>query len=730
MDANESLVQLFYDEAREGVEQMEQILLDMDKKGADTEAINALFRHAHSLKGNSGVMGFTHINRFTHRLENALDGLRKGTHDLTRPLVDMMLESVDVLRRMLDASQKDGDVPDPACDPLLKRIDAEMRGAPSPAKAEDTVASEPAAAAPPEDTPSPDAETRADAPAPGAALYRIAFNPGPAFDGESDPIGALAELEQYATIRSCRLVENVPPLGQLDATGCHLSWEAEVETTSDPVILRAVLDLSADGASVHITPLTGPSEAGTEDQEPAPVATASVEEPAAAPPASADDTAPADSPVTPAPEPPAEPATSGQPSAAPAVTSETGSAPARRAAEAQTIRVATEKVDALFNLTSEIVIAQSMLNAAESRIADADARLALSQMERHVRELHERVMAIRMIPVGYVFSRFPRMVRDLASAMQKDVRLEISGEETELDRTLLESLTDPLTHLLRNSIDHGIERPEERKAAGKPATGTVRLNAFQAEGRIYIEVADDGHGIDTDRIHRKAVALGWLREDERLSPEGYYDLLFRPGFSTAEVVSDVSGRGVGMDVVKRNVETLGGMVSVQSEVGKGSRFLIKVPLTLAIMDGLVLRVGGEHYIMPLTSVMEAFQPESVLHCTAFGSMQMVNVRGRFLPLLRLADLFTVPETAQNSSEGLLVILEQDEQQVAVLADEIVGQQQVVMKSLEANYARVPGFSGATILGDGRVALIIDVGDIVRRAQDSSTAQHLREPAAA
>ncbi|HSV74517.1 MAG TPA: chemotaxis protein CheA [Chthonomonadales bacterium] len=727
MDPTDSLVKLFYEEAREGVEQIEQVLLDMDKRGADTEAINALFRHAHSLKGNSGVMGFTHISRFTHRLENALDVLRQGGHELTRPLVDMMLEAVDVIRRMLAASQTQGDVPEPACEPLIQRIDAEMRGVPGI-----PVSPRPPSGSPDAEAPTPMAEMIAASP--DAARYRLAFSPGPAFDAEGDPIGALSELQHYATIRSCRLVETVPRLAELDATVCHLSWDAEVETASDPVILRAVLDLSSDGASTHITPIgdgaPAPEDAPGNEARATGMAEASAA--SAASEAHEDPTiATGDSPAGPhaapiARQPAAQPALSAQ--GGPAQTG--GAAQGRRRAEAQTIRVATEKVDALFNLTSEIVIAQSMLNAAEARIADADARLALSQMERHVRDLHERVMAIRMIPVGYVFSRFPRMVRDLAAAMQKDVRLDISGEETELDRTLLDALADPLTHLLRNSIDHGIEPPAERKAAGKPATGSVRLNAFQAEGRIHIEVADDGHGIDPERIHRKAVGLGWLREDERLSADGYYDLLFRPGFSTAEAVSDVSGRGVGMDVVKRNVETLGGMVSVQSELGQGSRFLIKVPLTLAIMDGLVLRVGEEHYILPLTSVMEAFQPASVLHCSALGSLQMVNVRGRFLPLTRLASLFAVPETAERTSQGLLVVLEQDEQQVAVLADEIVGQQQVVMKSLEANYARVPGFSGATILGDGRVALIIDVGNIVRRAQDASTAQHLREPAAA
>jgi two-component system chemotaxis sensor kinase CheA len=446
--------------------------------------------------------------------------------------------------------------------------------------------------------------------------------------------------------------------------------------------MKAVLELSAEGAAAEIEEL-GAEDRPAEQQEPAqPAEPAKETEPAKA-------------------APPPQPQKAAPPQA-------------KKPSDSQTIRVSTEKVDALFDLTSEIVIAQSMLSNTQSRLA-GEAVVAVTQMERHVRDLHERVMAIRMIPVGYVFNRFPRMVRDLASSSQKEIRLEIAGEETELDRTLLESLTDPLTHLLRNSVDHGIEIPADRVAAGKTSYGIVRLNAYQAEGRIYIEVSDDGKGINLERVRQKALALEWLREEDNPPPETLYDFLFRPGFSTAEKVSDVSGRGVGMDVVRRNVESLGGLVSVYSELGKGSRFLIKVPLTLAIMDGLKLRVGPEHFIVPLTSVVQSFRPDTVTLCSAQGKYEMINIRGRFLPLLKLSDSFQIEADSRRTEDGILIVLEQDEHQIAVLADEILGQQQVVMKSLEANFVRVPGISGATILGDGRVALILDVGELVRRA---------------
>jgi len=324
-------------------------------------------------------------------------------------------------------------------------------------------------------------------------------------------------------------------------------------------------------------------------------------------------------------------------------------------------------------------------------------------------------MAIRLLPIGHLFNRFPRMVRDTAHQLGKKVNLVIEGEETELDRTLLEALSDPLTHLVRNAIDHGIEPPDERRARGKPETGTLLLRASQSEGRIYIEVSDDGRGIDSERIRQKAIQLGWLSESDQPSLETLYDFLFRPGFSTAQQVSDLSGRGVGMEVVKRNVEQLGGTVGVQSERGRGTRFMLKVPLTLAIMDGLGLRVGEEQYIVPLTAVIEAFRLNDLQHNMILDAHEVVNVRGQFMPLLRLRRFVGLPN---EQGETLVIVLEQEGRQLALAVDGIVGQQQVVLKSLEENFVRIPGFAGATILGDGRVALILDVAELIRCVQHS------------
>ena len=651
----ESLAEIFYEEASEMLQQMEQILLRMETEGAESESINELFRFAHSLKGNSGVMGFTHINRFTHGLENALDSVRKGTKPFTSALASVLLRCIDVINKMVDSTKVSGDTDDPNCEKLLEEIKQTLN-------AENL---SPVSVSPQSSVDSP-AEKEAEVFNNKETIYRILFTPGSPISAENDPLSILQELSEYGVILKSHLEENIPSLEEYDPKTCYVRWQLDFRTEANPVIIRTILELSGEGGEATIEPMEE-----NEKPDQTPVSTC-VEASANQHPASPDN--------------PEGSASQG----------------VRKISESATIRVATSKIDALFDLTSEIVIAQSMLTTTQSRIQDSEARGVIAQMERYVRDLHEHVMAIRMIPVGYVFNRFPRMVRELAMTTGKKVQLEISGEETELDRTLLEALTDPITHLLRNSIDHGIETPEERLKAGKPETGAVHLNAFQAEGRIHVEIFDDGKGIDIERVRQKAVQLGWISLDDR---------------PTAEKVTDISGRGVGMDVVRKNVEQLGGMTMVQSEPGKGSRFLIKVPLTLAIMDGLNLRVGGEHFIVPLTSVIETFQPENVNLCSALGGCEMVNIRGRFLPLIRLSDALRMRLERASIEDGLVVILEQDTEQVAIHVDETVGQHQVVMKSLETNFVRVPGFSGACILGDGHVALIVDVGELIRRTQD-------------
>ena len=672
----DSLMQLFYDEANEMVEGMEQVLLALESGEPDPETVNALFRYAHSFKGNSAAMGFTHLSKFTHGLESAMEALRKEQRTLTPELATLLLQAVDMIRTLLERTRTEGDVGDPTCEPLLQQINAVING--------ETPQPVPAPSAPVQTAPAEPPTTQ------GTPQYRITSQPAPTLSAEHDPLQLLTELQEYGQVIECRFREQIPPLEQLKTDACYGSWELLYETAFEPAIVRALLELVAEGAEVRIEPVNA---ASTETAQPTAAETVAA--------------APQPSVATP---PPTE-----TPAAAAATTTAAVNAAASKG-EAQSIRVSTEKIDALMNLVSEIVIAQSMLSSAQTADTDERTRAAITQMERHVRDLHERVMAIRLLPVSYLFNRFPRMVRDTAAKLGKKVNFEVEGEETELDRTLLEALSDPLTHLIRNAIDHGIEPPDERRQNGKPETGTIKLSAYQSEGRIYIEVRDDGRGINTERVREKAIQLGWITENDHPSEETLFEFLFQPGFSTAQQVSDLSGRGVGMDVVKRNVESLGGSISVQSKRGEGTRFLLRVPLTLAIMDGLGLTVADEHYIVPLTAVVEAFQYESLQHTALFDQYEMVNVRGEFIPLVRLRQFVGLPETDHN---GLIVVLEQEGEQIALLIDGIAGQQQVVLKSLEENFVRVHGFAGATILGDGRVALILDVSDLIRRGRQSA-----------
>jgi two-component system chemotaxis sensor kinase CheA len=677
----DSLLQLFYDEANEMVEGMEQVLLALESGEPDPETVNALFRYAHSFKGNSAAMGFTHLSKFTHGLESAMEALRKEQRTLTPELATLLLQAVDMIRTLLERTRTEGDVGDPTCEPLLQQINAVING--------ETPQPVPAPRAP---MPSAPVHTALAEPptTQGAPQYRITYQPAPTLSAEHDPLQLLTELNEYGQVIECRFREQIPPLEQLKTDACYGSWELLYETAFEPAIVRALLELAAEGAEVRIEPVNA-----------APAETAQ--------PTAAETVAAAPQPSVATPPPTETPA-----AAAAAATAAVNAAASK--GEAQSIRVSTEKIDALMNLVSEIVIAQSMLSSAQTADTDERTRAAITQMERHVRDLHERVMAIRLLPVSYLFNRFPRMVRDTAAKLGKKVNFEVEGEETELDRTLLEALSDPLTHLIRNAIDHGIEPPDERRQNGKPETGTIKLSAYQSEGRIYIEVRDDGRGINTERVRQKAIQLGWITENDHPAEETLYDFLFQPGFSTAQQVSDLSGRGVGMDVVKRNVESLGGSISVQSKPSEGTRFLLRVPLTLAIMDGLGLTVADEHYIVPLTAVVEAFQYESLQHTALFDQYEMVNVRGEFIPLVRLRQFVGLPET---DHDGLIVVLEQEGEQIALLIDGIAGQQQVVLKSLEENFVRVPGFAGATILGDGRVALILDVSDLIRRGRQSA-----------
>jgi two-component system chemotaxis sensor kinase CheA len=657
----------FFEEAHEHLGTMENSLLQLDEQGSDPELLAGIFRAAHSIKGASGTFGFIAISRFTHVLENVLDRLRNGTLATSTALTRLLLQATDQLREVVTATQRNE--PDSvSVTGTIDELEAVLRAGGGDAAA---------AHAPVHAAAAPVSSHR----------VRIAFEPTADFflQGQ-DPLLLLNELAGHG--RDVRVVcdrSRLPDLITLDPETCYLSWTVEMDTTSDERTLREVFMFVEDACRLEVT-MAGGAAAPIAGGAEATAATAA--SPAARPP--------------------------GEAVPAPAARSDRRAGADRRM-ESTSIRVPTEKVDALINLVGELVIAQAMVNQAVSvfpQAAQLDEVMAIVQ--RSTRDLQEQVMAIRMLPIGTVFNRFPRLVHDLGAKLGKRVRLDIEGADTELDKSVIEQLGDPLTHLIRNSIDHGIEDPEVRVAQGKPDEGTITLRAFHEGGNVVIEVRDDGKGLDVALIREKAVQQGLVREDAVLGDEEIHQLIFAAGFSTASVVSDVSGRGVGMDVVKRNVESLNGAITVHSETGRGSRIRIRLPLTLAILDGLTVRLGSDVFIVPLLSIRQSIRPKAAEVRTVLGGQsELFVLRGEQLPLVRLARLFQVPDAVEDVERGIVVVTETDGRRIGVLVDDVIGQQQVVVKSIESNYRRIEAVMGATILGDGRVAFILDVAELQR-----------------
>ncbi len=710
--AADPLVQAFFDEASDLLADFEAGVLHLEEGPHDAELLNQIFRCAHTLKGNSSMLGFERIARFTHALEDLLDQLRKGRLAVTPRAVEALLESTDVLKALVAAGQADrpdgSDDERAAEERALRAIKVALEGretTPAPAPAQGV-------------TGPPLARIE---PAVSRTLWEIEFRP-PAdllrrgLDPQQflDDVGRLGEV-----LQTTALTDSLPALADMDPERAYLGWRIWLLGTCSQQDLDACFDFIGDPDAVTVRALqmddTPDAPAAAEQQE-----DFTTEEEA----------------------PPAEPATpvvAARPPVAatpPDVVTDSYSGPDRRRApapvapaEAASIRVPVEKVDRLINLVGELVITQSMIAQTVAAFTPeklAELSEAVAQMDRHARELHERMMSVRMIPIKTLFARFPRLIRDLAAAAGKQVALETEGEETELDKTVIERIADPLTHLVRNAIDHGLEGPEARTAAGKPSTGRVRLGAYQQGGNIYVEIVDDGRGLDRDKILAKAVASGLVGADEALSDEQIYGLIFRAGFSTADRITEISGRGVGMDVVRQNVEALGGSVSIQTEPGRGTIFRVKLPLTLAIVDGQILAVGQQSFVLPVMSIVESVQPrrESLHH--ALGGIETITIRDRVLPLVRLHRVLGVTPHSEDPTSGLVVVVEQDGRPVALLVDELLSQQQVVIKSLENNFEKVRGVSGATILGDGRVTLILDVAGLLTLARGGEAE---REPMA-
>ncbi|HLK56843.1 MAG TPA: chemotaxis protein CheA [Chthonomonadaceae bacterium] len=679
--------QTFFEEAADLLADLEGQLLRLEETPNDTEVLNTIFRCAHSIKGGSATFGFTDIAHFTHGLETLLDMLRNGKAHVDGTLIQILLESQDQLKALLAVARgEQGNAPDSS--QLEARIQAAIAAASAPNR------------------PQADANRQADnhpaqeetsETALSVRAWRLRLVPGPdTLRQGADPALLLSQLaSECNTLKVQCDTSHLPSLAEMDAETCYLAWDAEFETELDAEQILDIFEFIADESEIVLT-----------EQPKASLPQAARETPAKR---EADFVAPAEDHEAELAEPIAGPA----PRMAPA---DPAAASAAKA-ETHTLRVSTDKVDKLINLVGELVINQSMLNEVVQDFTMAKLpRLieAVAEMERASRELQERVMAVRMLPIKHAFGRFPRLVRDLASAGGKRIELKTTGEETELDKTVIEAVADPLTHLVRNSADHGLETPEARRKAGKPEVGTIALNAFHEGGNIVIEISDDGRGLDRDRIYAKALERGLLSESDPVpSDEALYNYIFHPGFSTAAKVTDLSGRGVGMDIVRQAVQALGGSISLSSTPGLGTRFRIRLPLTMAILEGLSLSVGGEVYILPLTSIVESIRPKTGDVRLIAGQMEVAQVRGEILPILRLYQVFGAEPILTDPTQALLVIVENDGRKVALLVDELIGQSQVVIKSLETNYRKVDAIAGATILGDGRVALIVDVPGLVR-----------------
>ena len=698
--------QVFFEEAGENLEQMEQLLLELDVTAADDEELNAIFRCAHSIKGGAATFGFADVAELTHQMETLLDKLRRHELTPTPAMVDVLLQSGDALKAMLARHQGSGGAEVDTTE-LLFNIRAMVSGE-APATLPTARAAAPAAAGAPSTQP---------APTTGQRVVELQVGPlsNPAqadnllelFKEITDlgQIEALPNAPELAGVRRFKVSTATPESDMMDLFTFHVSREQ----------VRFVA--FADGAAATAAPAADPGYGFFEPEAPAAQAATAT---AASPEAPETgygffDNAPgAPQQVVPA---AAAPAAASAPAPAAKVAPKVDK-PAAGGLEASTIRVSVEKVDQLINLVGELVITQAML-AQNSRSLDPvvyqQLVTGLTDLDRNTRDLQEAVMSIRMIPMSTVFSRFPRMLRDLANKLGKKVELVTQGEATELDKGLVEKITDPLTHLVRNSCDHGIEMPADRIAAGKPEVGTITLAASHQGGSIVIEVRDDGKGLSREKLLKKAREKG-IDAPDSLTDQEVWNLIFAPGFSTAEQVTDVSGRGVGMDVVKKNITSLGGTVEIDSAEGYGMRVAVRLPLTLAIMDGMSVGVGEEVYILPLSSVVESFQVSNEMIKTVGGSGRVVEVRDEYMPVIELEKVFDVPRFDWEHNSGIMVVVEAESGRVAVLVDELLGQQQVVVKNLETNYRKVNDVSGATIMGDGRVALILDVASLVRRSR--------------
>ncbi|HVY85157.1 MAG TPA: chemotaxis protein CheA [Caulobacterales bacterium] len=690
MDPLEQIKLTFFQECDELLADLEAGLLALEAGEGDSDTINAVFRAVHSVKGGAGAFGFEQLVKFAHVFETTLDAMRSGVLAADHDVVKIMLRASDVLADHVQAAKGEGAVDAARAATMAEELEALTGGG----------------AAPP--SVSMDAEiddfgfqpVQFDFGEPSAGAWVLTMTPRrDMYARGNDAFLLLRELARVGPTIVTLDASALPAFDALDPESANLTWRVEFGADVDDAAILEVFDFVGDDCPITFERLGAATPAidfdaliAESEGEPAVVAIA----------------------------PP--------PSAAPAPAAE--EAPqAKASAKASTlIRVDLDRVDRLIDLVGELVINQAMLaqRVSESELARASSvAIGLDELEQLTREIQDSVMAIRAQPVKSVFQRMPRLVREIADATGKQVRLVTEGENTEVDKTVIERLSDPITHMLRNAIDHGLEQPEERIASGKPSEGVVRLAALHRSGRIVIEVGDDGRGINRKRVRETAVQKGLIAADATLSDEEIDNLIFMPGFSTAAAVSNISGRGVGMDVVKRSIQSLGGRISITSEPGRGSTFTLSLPLTLAVLDGMVVTVGGQTLVAPLTAIIETLRPKPD-EIRRIGPREAVlAVRGGHVPLIDIGEALHWRSTPIDPAAGVILLVESElGGRAALVVDAIQGQRQVVIKSLEANYQRVEAVAAATILGDGRVALILDVDAVIDRRNDRTPSSTL------
>ncbi|MDF3065062.1 MAG: chemotaxis protein CheA [Polyangiaceae bacterium] len=658
-DIQKELLVTFFAECEECLDQLETGLLSLESSPEDMgRVVDDVFRAAHSIKGGAGGFSFTEIGGLAHAMESVLDDFRSGRSSPSQESLAVLLSSVDLLRVALGTRKAGDRVPADSVEQhclLLEALRGSKLGHPAAPKS-----APPVVAAPAE-----------------SAGYRVRFKPMPRLlETGNEPVRLLHELVKLGDARVEVGTERLPSLQSQSTMECYLDWSV---TLSGPSATRAALE-------DVFTWVDSDAELSIEALDASPTVPGPIAVPA-----------------------PSTPSVSKAESRA-------------ESAPMGSIRVGVDKIDLLMNMVGELVITQSMLGE-----LDHDTKLSLRRIEqlreglgllaRNTRALQESVMRLRSVPISVVFNRFPRLVHDLGQQLGKQVELKVSGQTTEIDKTVVEKLGDPLIHLVRNSLDHGLESAEQRRAAGKPDVGTLELCAFHHGGDVVVEVRDDGRGLDREKLLQRGRERGLVASDETPSDDAIRELIFAPGFSTAKEVTDVSGRGVGMDVVRRNIEALGGSVLVDSSFGKGTRIVLRLPLTLAIIDGQLLRVGEHSYVVPLLSIVESVQVEPRAVTRYQGKRELYRFRDQLIPMVETGRLLGLPGWKRDP-DSLMVIVETDGGHIGLLVDELLAQQQVVVKSLETNYERVEGLSGATILGDGGVAFILDtvaIGKMVRGA---------------